>query len=315
MRPHSGLVRSGGGVLIANIGVGSDELEEDIETLITEIQAQVAEPQPRVLLSDGAGTLSSLFAPSNPPIRPQAGLLVWALHPSALTGAVHGPQIWQRLSGFFQQLRLTQIVVLPEAASPAAQAIAAMIADHRIPIRLVASDQSFLAEVYRPEGVVIVALVGSPYTPVKLPTDKTIWLPAPVQRAPQLNRRLLALADADTESNRNALYETLLTRPFPLLFLVDPQTRTARFRRWPGGVTALPVYPDEQSALTMASDLSLPPEALAFGQLIPLALFRWAAGEGFGVAMNVFRTPEEPIYVSVDPRALLAFYERKSAQD
>src|SRR5262249_39075128 len=130
-----------------------------------------------------------------------------------------------------------------------------------------------LIEVHRPEGVILVGLLGTPYEPSgrveawartvnedkdraesggdrggaeriaeqereelrkKLAPEEGAQLVSSVDRASRLRRLLLAVDEAG-DAARRALYEELRSREIPLLVIVDPKTQGARLRSWPGG--------------------------------------------------------------------------------
>jgi hypothetical protein len=80
-----------------------------------------------------------------------------------------------------------------------------------------------------------------------------------------------------------------------------PKTQAAHLRDWPGGQKGLPVYPDRASLLLSARDMHLAPGSFAIAEMPPAKLFAWAAGQSRMVALNVFRAPQEPLYVPVEP--------------
>jgi hypothetical protein len=89
--------------------------------------------------------------------------------------------------------------------------------------------------------------------------------------------------------------------------MIDPKTRGANLRSWPGGFDALAVYADNASLLTSARDLGLPMGFFAAAEMKPAALFAWAAGQGWAVAICVFGEQGKPVYVPIhaeDVRAL-----------
>jgi hypothetical protein len=111
-----------------------------------------------------------------------------------------------------------------------------------------------------------------------------------------LRRLILAVAD-DGDTARAALHEELRCREIPLQVIVDPQTGGTQLRSWPGGVQALPIYADEVSLLTSARDHGMKLGTFAAAVMPPLKLFGWAAGNSWAIAMNAFRTADQPVYV------------------
>jgi hypothetical protein len=231
---------------------------------------------------------------------------------------------------------LSQLVFLHEVASPGAHAIAALVRGLGFTVRVPeAPDATVLVEVHRPEGIIVSAIVGARHEPAdpadasalhvnqakdraeedgdterqqRLESEERDALKekltpvggapqlSPVDRAPRLRRLLLAIAD-DGDAARAALYEELLRREVPLLVIVDPKTNGASLNSWPGGVVALPVYPDQATLLASTRDRGMKSDTVAAAVMPPPKLFDWAAGSGWALAMNVFRAPDQPVYV------------------
>jgi hypothetical protein len=131
-----------------------------------------------------------------------------------------------------------------------------------------------------------------------------------VLRAPRLGRLLLAVADG-ADRAWSALYEELLSREIPLLLIVDPETRGATLRQWPGGLEGMAVYGDRASLSTSAAALGLAAGSFAIAEMPPRVLFEWVAGNGRALALNVFRAPDEPVYIPLPAGAVRALAEGK----
>jgi hypothetical protein len=329
-------------VWLAHLGSSSDEAEEELDTILTRVDALMQGARPRILLSTGTGRLSSLMAPNNPPVLPHPhGMLVWTVDADGLAGAPRGSSLVQRWLRCIYTLGTRgapplQSVFLHKIASPRARAVAALVRglgpDVRVPD---AEKATVLVEVRRPEGVILSAMVGSFQDPAdpadafalevnqakdraekdadterlqrleaeerdalesKLAPEAGAPRVSPVLRAPHLRRLLLAAADHHGDTARRALYEELLRREVPLQVIIDPKTMGAELREWPGGV-ALPVYADESSLLTSARNLGKEYGTFAGAIMTPPELFDWAAGHSWPIAMNVFRAPNQPVYV------------------
>jgi hypothetical protein len=333
-----GVQRSSAGVWLAHFGIGSDEQTEEVDHVLAEVEGHVGNPQPRILLASAQGTLSSLMAPADPKLTPLVGLLLWTINAAALAGAPHTPALVQR---FLRRLYVTarsipQNVFVMNCDTASAQAVVTLIHELGIGVRTPdPNDMLVLAEVHRPEGVIISALAGAPCGEA---SAKSAWARevneqkdraagdrerlarlekeelralaerlapngavsiVPVERAPRLRRLLLAVAENDCAATRTALYEELGRREIPLLFMVDPQTRSAALRSWPGGFTALAVYIDNLSLLTTARALGLSMDSFGVAEVKPTTLFGWAASQGWAVAICVFAEADRPIYVRI----------------
>jgi hypothetical protein len=175
-----------------------------------------------------------------------------------------------------------------------ANALAALLCSAGIDAHRAHGGARVLAEVHRPEGVIISALVGEAYEDRPL-EDRTHDARAqPVRRAPRLGRLLLGAIDSDGEPARRTLVGELLRRETPLILIASPAGAVAS-RQWPGSEPALPAYPDERSFVWAAQDLG-GSGPVAMAAMPPRDLFRWAAQQGSAVALNVYRDRASPLY-------------------
>jgi hypothetical protein len=343
--PIPQIERTAGGVTLASLGRGSDDLESELDALLGEVEAVTRDAPRPILLANVAGPISSLFAPANPEVVAVPGLLVWIVDAAALAGASRAPALVQRLLRRLHRIRAgrtptAQVVFVQESASPRARAVVELLVGLGIEVRaLDAGDEVVLVEVHRPEGVVLTCLGGAPpeRTGAVDPHARTVneekdraeregdrarldrveeqereelakrLAPvgneprvASVDRAPRLQSLVLAVQGGD-EAALRALYEELRGREIPLLVLVDPKTRGAALREWPGGHQAMPVYPDHASLATATRDLGIAAGSFAAAEMPPRTLFDWAARQGSTVALNAYRGPNDPIYVLFPP--------------
>lgn len=348
--PLPGVIRSAAGMWLVHLGVSSDEQDEELDRVLGEVQMLRDGPRPQILLAAVQGPLSSLMAPADPALTPLSGHLVWSLDAAALAGATRAPALLQRLLRqmyAISRAAITQTVFAVNHRAAPARAVVMLIRELGIEVREPdPKEGAILAEVHRPESVVISALVGVPFgeslaagswarevneekdraegdherrarvedeeraaLEVRLGQDGGARRIAGVDRAPRLRRLLLAAADEGGAAARKALYEELLGREVPLLFMIDPKTRGAALRSWPDGFEALVIYADNASLLTTARDLGLPMGSFAAAEMKPAALFAWGAGQGWPVAICVFRESGEPVYARIkaeEVRALAA---------
>ena len=336
-----------GGIWLADLGLGSDEQDADVDTILREAEALAQGPRPQVLLAREGGTLSSLFAPSSPAIDSRPGLLVWVLDAASLYGAPHASVLVQRVMRCLHQLRthstppLAQVVFLRQGTLERDGARAKLILGLGIEVRMTDPDDAcVVVVVHRPDGVILSGLVGTSYEPAdpidsygqtvnqqkdraeiegdyerleRLEAQERGELDmrlAPVGdeprvlavwRAPRLCRLLVSVSERNSDAHRQSLYKELVGREIPLLVFADPKTRGAPLTTWPNGLKAMAVYPDRASLFRSAHDLGMAPGSIAAVELPPKKLFAWAANHGFAVAMNVFREPDEPLYVPLAP--------------
>lgn len=340
--------RVDGGAWLAHLGLGSDEMDETLEQVLSAVDELARGERGQVFTANIHGPLSLLFAPSDPAVTALPALLVWTLDTAALAGAPRGPALLQRLLRRIHELSVAgvaQAVFAINNRAPAARAAAALFRELRVEVREPEpKDGSVLAEVRRPEGVTLSALLGAvpegmggagswarevneakdrasgdPEALRRIEHDELRTLEsrlAPeggarritaVDRAPRLRGLLLAVTGGGGPAARRALHEELLRREIPLLFMIDPKTRGASLRSWPGGLSALPVYADNASLLRSAQELGMAQGSFGVAQLRATALFEWGAPQGWAVAVGLYNEAGKPVYVVLsqeDVRAL-----------
>jgi hypothetical protein len=229
--------------------------------------------------------------------------------------------------------------------------VAELLGGLGIAVRAPEEDGSVLAEVHRPEGVVISALTGAPLEaadPQVDPYPRTVneekdaaevmgdrdrlrqieerertFLAKRVlavigdrrkealARAPRLNRLLLEVATVGSSAAWEALNAELLRRDHPLVLMADPRTKGVAPRAWPGVGKAIPAYPDLVSLDWTARDLKMPSSSFGLALMPPRALFEWAAKIGVAVAINVYRDRSSPLYVMLPVDRLEALASSK----
>jgi hypothetical protein len=343
------LVSTDAVVWLAHVGGRSDEEAEQLDDLVARVDALLSGGRPRILLAE-AERLSELMAPHDPRVVAHPhGMLLWTVDVAGLVGAPGAPSLVQRWlrclhAHATSDTPPTQCVFLPELASPQARAVAGLVRGLGIEVRVTSPEQpAVLAEVQRPERVVLVALLGAPPTSAANPADPfareinqakdraerdgddarlqrleteerdalATRIPPgehgvrPLRHASRLRRQLLAVADDGAPAVR-ALFDELLRRPVPLQVLVDPETMGTQLRTWPGDLAALPVFPDEASLLTTARGLGMQPGTFAGAVMTPLELFAWAADQSWAIAMYAYRAADRPVSVLVSSDAVKA---------
>ncbi len=319
-----------GGAVVAQLGLGSDEMSADLDQVLRGIDAQALGP---VLLATRATDVTQLFAPAEPEVVTGAGLLVWVVDALALAAAPDAAALVQRwLRELYQRSRtpLAQCVYVHDAAPPRARVVCSLVDGLGIPVHeLEPPHRAAAIAVARPDGRVLTVLSGvrheaSPATSyartineakdeadaaglaelVAGERDDLMRLLAPrdgsraiaaVPRAPRLRRLLLA---ADDE--RRALYDELSAREIPLLVMTGLRGEV-RLRSWPGGAKALAAYPDHACLARSVRELGLAPDTFAIAEMVPRELFAWASKQAWTVAINVYTATDQPEYVPIPP--------------
>lgn len=242
-----------------------------------------------------------------------------------------------------------QVVYVPDLASPEGFLLAELVSGLGITVYEYDSvTGAILLEVRRPEDAVISALPGRPFN-LEGPASQYIHqinelkdaaekqsdsgrlrqleeqereylanrlteaqgkTTKAVTRAPHLCRLLLAVQDGE-EGAWQTLCRELLQREIPLLVIVDPETRGATQRTWPGRGTAMPVYPDGDSLTQTVNDLGIPMGSLGIAEMTPHDIFSWMEKQNSAVAINVFRDEKTPLYVWFQAEIIKALSEGK----
>ncbi len=277
------------GAWIAQLGTASDAIDSELDTVIGEVEALLARPRPRVIVAQ-AGVLSDLFAPSDPPVMPVDGLLLWVIDATALGSS---PALVGRFIDQLRKHRIAQTVFVRDEGTQRARAVIAAIQSCNIGVRTIGPPEGFvLVEVTRPEGVVLSALLGKPSD--QMPFAGLEGVLGSVARAPRLRMLLLA-----SDASRDALYAELLAREIPLVLIV--QGDGIRLTTWEPGFQALAVFADRGSLLTTARETGLAPDSYKIAEMVPRALFGLAHDRGWAVAINVFTDAGKPLYVAIQP--------------
>lgn len=355
--PFPGVQRSSGGVWLACQGSTSDEPVEELEKILQEVENKVYSSQSQVLMSTAGGSISNLFAPAQPVADVLPGALLWVLDPAVLVSSIEGPRFLQLLFRKMYTISIhieptvAQIVYVSAFASPAGQKLAELVSHLGIVVRgLDPATGGLLAEVHRPEGIILSALLGMPFVPKE--TADNYWLqinqekdlaetqaddakfrrleenerreitgrlaslqgaaPGAVSRATRLQRLLLELDRSDPAGAWQAVCEELLQRELPLLVIVDPKTGGAPMMKFPSASEEISALPayTDTASLMKIAKLGLPFETLASANMSPRKLFKWMAGQHSAVAINYYRD-DAPFYLHLRPEEVKALAEGK----
>jgi hypothetical protein len=310
--PEPGLVATEGGVVLAQLGTGSDDAAMELAELARNVEVALRRPR-RVVLSQHAGPLSSLCTPSDPPVTVVPALVVWIFHSGGVEASAG------RLEAVVECLRSASSHATPPPSSVAyfvdrvsvhLPALAELLAGAGIHSRHTEQDGAVLAEVHRPEGVIISALCGSEVVTGGTAGGRGETSASALDRAPRLQRLVLAAIDDDSDNAWRALTDELLRREWPLLLIGDSAGRVSQ-RRWGGSEAALAAYPDVRSFAFAVEDLR-PPGPVAMAAMRPRALFAWASQLGSAIALNAYRDRARPQYLMLDARRVSALARGES---
>lgn len=162
--PH--VTRTPGGVVVADVGLGGDELPDVLDELLRAVETTTATGSKPVHVAHHHGVISELFAPGDPQVVSCPGLVVWILHAGSLGDWLDEPARLQELLrrvyrlGARRDAPVVQQAYLVDHTSSHARLALEMLAGLGIAARAPEKDGSTLVEIHRPEGIVIAALAG-----------------------------------------------------------------------------------------------------------------------------------------------------------
>lgn len=329
-----------GGALLAQLGVGSDQPEEELAAALRRVDALLREPRRRVLVSHG-GELSSLMAPHDPPVTPVSALVVWTLDPDRLAHAPKAVALVQRWLAFVHGLGIGNDLAqaayfLGASQSPFARGLAGLLAGLGVEVRApLRRDAAVLIEVVRPDGGVLTALAGSQLEAAADPSAQVtnqarrlardqrdlarvqrleteehealtrMLAPGAPDKLAALRAPLLRKLTLDTvargDAARPALYEELLRREVPLLLAIDTTSGGPRGISWPDGAKATPVFGDELCLHATAAGYGWAADHSGVAIVPPRKLFEWAAREAFALALFAEHAKDKRVYVLIEP--------------
>jgi hypothetical protein len=287
--------RCEGGLVVAHFGLGGDDPEEVFEVVqsaATELQ-RFGATRSTITFVDTPTALSDLFSATPPATRTVRSAVAWTVCQDGLQSVLQDTTLRQRLISELHHLPAERqwFVVDPSWGSETEfeDGLQAL----EIDLFQTPGDRPFLFEVLRPDGQRVCGFVGRELVPAA-PRG-----PRPLIRSTRLRRSILDACAA--RGPDAAFYRELLSREFPLVFLVDAagkQARTMTFHRTAG--RQLPVFADLRSAERTAKEIGLKPGTYGYGALGPRELFRWARESRFGVILGAFEDEGGVRYLRLD---------------
>lgn len=320
MAIEPGVRTTPGNVIIANLGLASDDGERELDEVLAAVdQAVAAKGSARLLDFHGPLQLGDLFAPHEPATLTVTSPVTWVLHDGNVIATMASERRRAALLTTMQRLareRIPQAVYFIDPPEPSV----AIFAQHMIGLGVVmrqpdeqGGELAIQIEVKRPDGTITVlagtdvpldglprvhapdSLTSLPPQVLKMRVEKLEISDRPIAfRAPQLRERILA------EPEPAALVTELLARDLPLFLLRKPDSEALDARAF-GDVRALPVYADVICMHWAAADLQLTREQYAPGPADIRPLLKHAASEQLGLAIGTYRDRETPIYAVLSP--------------
>ncbi len=337
-----GLVRTSGGVLIANFGVVGDDSERELKDLLLEVETALSESRkPAHLVNFNRDVrIDELFAPADPPVLRFHSPISWIFHRGSAHSILAVPQ---RLQTFLRRVceisarkgpSIPQAAYLVDDPTPAPRALARLLRELGLEVRQPQDlPSALLFEVHRPEGTILTLMAGVPFALAEDPADlyvrnvnpekdqaeaagdqeqvrslrereldeliqQTAGVAAteqPLLRAPRFGRLLLEIESTQEEGAFSKLYDELVNRKFPFLFMEDRETARIDLRSFGSLHRAVPIFADmrclrwaaEDTGNTSAGVVAIPPREL----------FAMAIDGDLALAFNTFRDRATPVYV------------------
>ncbi len=308
-----GVRRTSGQVILADLGLGGDERIERVEAIFDQVEEEIDRSDKMTLLPDGeeGKTLTDLFAPASPKVQ-IVTMVIWCLSGDSLAYWLVDEGRCRKLVERLHALHFragrpfVSYAFFYEDVSPQAKLTQEILASIGIHSQRFTKERVVLAEITRPERIILSPVVGSPlplqapYSPPEARTA-TEWEALfhrcaevfsgdrPLIFAPHLRRLILAAMDGKSSE----LDAELRSRTWTLFVLANPQENTFLIRTWNGhhGITA---FPDIQYLEQAAREMNLPRPPLC--GLTYRQLVQSAAKLDCGLALNAYRDPNTPLY-------------------
>lgn len=301
--------------LIAHLGSASDEFEEELCAVETEIQTELSKVYPEsgvsprsVLLATDAHQISDAFAPNNPKVLLIPGLLLWVMdagsahlwlrNPDPLLQAIrrigsyqfNGEQIRQfvtlvmksQLAGLLQSIGIGNQRKPNLKPAPGSIELAQMLSDVAS-VGFVPQDGTFFIEVCRPDAVLgllrIDPLEASTVRPSNATDEMKILMgDNPAKSIVARAPRLRRLTLDAIENPADETWNELmaeLLRRDIGLLISCEESGKVSTRHWSNSFTGIPVFPDLISLLDSVEDMQKGSEPLSLNVNSPRMLYRW----------------------------------------
>ena len=301
--PDPAVTRSSSGALLVHLGFGGDDPRE-LPDLLVSVKRQLQERAPLTRFVSQARKLSDLFTDKFTQAHEHA-MVFWTNLGDAVNEA---PERLDQCLEVIKGINLHQTLILGGRPSTGRGQLQ-KLSQHGVQLIVTPAPQSnFLAEVKRPDGVVIVGFTEFEAWSAPL-EDKPAKQGGGLFRAPRLRRLLLNVLDKGQQGAWSALHDELLRRQHPLLFFVESngQLRTMSWPEKPE--SALPIFSDLRSLLRAASELGRAVGTYGIGSLTADKLIALAKKNKLGLAFNTYDEQGQPHYISLGGPAILALSE------
>jgi len=315
-----------GKVIVANLGLASDDGDQELDQVIAEVEKALAAKTEAMLVDfHGPLELGSLFAPNEPKTLTLPSPVTWVLHDGNVISTMASEYRRATLLTFMQKLardQVKQAIYFIDPPEPCVALFAQFMIGLGIVMRQPDVQNGELAiqvEVKRPDGRVLTVLAGQdvpldglpeafapdslqslPPQVLKMRVEKLEIADKPIAfRAPKLRERML---DASSPPGAPFIIE-LIKRDLPMFVLRKPDSEELDVRGF-NGVRALPVYIDVVAMHWAAEDLKLTREQYLPGPADPRPLIKHALSGGLGLAIGTYRDRQTPVYAVIPPEIL-----------
>lgn len=169
---------TGGGFLLAQLGVSGDEPIFEIEAWLDRIDELIESSPQRAIVSGAQGTVNALFAPENPPVVVVERAVILVMFAGSLNTALGDAETLQRVSHRLEAITTRAgappIVYLGQGAGEPTTLLLNVLRSLPIELRSPDEDGSVLVEVERPEGITICAPLGDKLEPSSADLDSSL---------------------------------------------------------------------------------------------------------------------------------------------
>lgn len=280
-----GVTCTEGGVILAHLGSAGDDPDRELAAITTAVD-EALQGEALTFLAN-AQALSDLFAPANTPIVQLRSPIVWTFHVGGVASLYADSR---RVDALLESMAapraqdVLQIVCIVEAPSRPVLEFVERLRQLAIEVRRPGDARgSVLAEVKRPEGMMLSALIAGPFESNPVVRDE----PLLAYRSPLVGNLVREL-HATRSSDDSALRAALEARTLPLLLIGDPATRGVMQRNY-GNVVAIPTFSDLPSLQRATTEMGMAAGSYGVMALDARALFGMAEAQRSAVALCAYQ--------------------------
>lgn len=338
--------RTSGGSVIASLGAAGDDPDRDLAAVLRALEAELRAPTEPAIFVTSEMWLSDLFTRAPSKVLRLRSPVSWVFHLGGVESTTADPRRLQAVLRCMYRIKtiegIQQTVYLVDPPSvvtlPFMRLVSGLGIFLKQPVKQFDSnpgDLVVLAEVKRPDGVILSALLGESY-PVDV-TDEYAWTinkekdraeaatdedklrrleeqeraalaerleavekpPQRVFRASRLRRMILDLEEREKRGDtvdRKRFFTEVFARSEPLFFMVNPHDGGLEVHNYGAPGRALPVFSDMRCLEWAARDWGKAPGFFRISSTDSQGFFDIAMSNQIGLAICTFRNRKTPVY-------------------